>query len=446
MTEVLKYLSFDQSALFSRATSQPFEEENPLGRQMQKFLTSMVTDGIIAVNKPAGRTSAQVLRSLQGTFGKSEFFADHLAAEKAYAQHQDKRQSDTRRWRKNRKADTQVKLGHGGTLDPMATGVLIVGVGKGTKRLSSYLDCTKEYEAVAIFGISTDSYDKEGKITARKPYGHITREAVEGVLDKFRGDIFQRPPMFSALNLNGKRLYEYAREGIPIPVEIKKRPCTISSLEITKFEPGDSGHKWEYPTREASEVEKATAKAYQEIGMGADQVEDLKSGIDLGPNAVSDEEFAVAEKRKATAQAVRAERLAKRSKKYYDQKNGIRTAEEDKKDENKEGQEDAEGEPESEREPTPPPPQPVYHEEGKPPVVHLKMTVSRGTYVRSIAHDIGEALGSAATLVALTRSRQGEYELGKNVIPWEDFSSEDGAWVAQVKESLEKSQESSDQF
>ncbi|RVD84585.1 uncharacterized protein DFL_006326 [Arthrobotrys flagrans] len=400
----------------------------------------MVTDGIIAVNKPAGRTSAQVLRNLQVTFGKSEFFADHLEAQKAYAAHQDKRHSYTRRSRKNRKGDTQVKLGHGGTLDPMATGVLIVGVGNGTKRLSSYLDCTKEYEAVAIFGISTDTYDKEGQITARKPYGHITKEAVEGVLDKFRGDICQRPPMFSALNLNGKRLYEYAREGIPIPVEIKKRPCTISSLEITKFEAGDSGHEWEYPTREASEVDKAAAKAYQELGMGVDKEEDLKSGIDLGPNAVSDQEFEAAEKRKATAHAVRTERLAKRSKKYYDQKNGIETPQEEKK----EGE--GEGEAESEREPTPPPPPPVYHEEGKPPVVHLKMTVSRGTYVRSIAHDIGEALGSAATLVALTRSRQGEYELGKNVIAWEDFKPGNDAWVEQVKESLAKSQEDADQF
>ncbi|KAK6527973.1 hypothetical protein TWF281_009232 [Arthrobotrys megalospora] len=414
---------------------------------MQKFFTSMVTDGIIAVNKPAGRTSAQVLRNLQVTFGKSEFFADHLAAQQDFAAHQDKRQSDTRRWRKNKKGDTQVKLGHGGTLDPMATGVLIVGVGKGTKRLSNYLDCTKEYEAVAIFGISTDSYDKEGKITARKPYGHITREAVEGVLDKFRGDIFQRPPMFSALNLNGKRLYEYAREGIPIPVEIKKRPCTISSLEITKFEAGDSGHEWEYPTMEASEVEKATAKAYQELGMGADKEEDLKSGIDLDPGTVTDEDFAAAEKRKATAQAVRTERLAKRSKKYYDQKNGIASPEEGKKDEKKkEGEETAEAEAESEKEPTPPPPQPVYHEDGKPAVVHLKMTVSRGTYVRSIAHDIGQALGSAATLVALTRSRQGEYELGKNVIAWEDFKPGNDAWVQQVKESLEKSQEDASQF
>ncbi|KAK6345184.1 hypothetical protein TWF718_007110 [Orbilia javanica] len=404
---------------------------------MQKLFKSMVTDGIIAVNKPAGRTSAQVLRNLQVTFGKSEFFSDHLEAQKAYAAHQDKRQSDTRRWRKNKKGDTQVKLGHGGTLDPMATGVLIVGVGKGTKRLSSYLDCTKEYEAVAIFGISTDSYDKEGKITSRKPYGHVTKEAVEGVLDKFRGDIYQRPPMFSALNLNGKRLYEYAREGIPIPVEIKKRPCTISSLEITKFEAGDSGHQWEYPTMEASEVDKAAAKAYQELGMGADVEEDLKRGIDLGPNAVSDQEFEAAEKRKATAQAVRTERLAKRSKKYYDQKNGTEAS--------KEGEE-AKSEGESEKEPTPPPPQPVYHEEGKPPVVHLKMTVSRGTYVRSIAHDIGEALGSAATLVALTRSRQGEYELGKNVIAWEDFKPGNDAWVEQVKESLAKSQEEAEQF
>lgn len=77
----------------------------------------------------------------------------------------------------------------------MVAGVLIAGVGRGTKRLSEFLDCTKEYEATAIFGANTDTYDYEGKITTRKPYGHITREVVEGMLDAFRGDIMQKPPM-----------------------------------------------------------------------------------------------------------------------------------------------------------------------------------------------------------------------------------------------------------
>ncbi|KAF3914794.1 hypothetical protein ABW20_dc0101975 [Dactylellina cionopaga] len=385
----------------------------------------MATDGIIAVNKPGGRTSAQLIRDIQRIFKNSEYFSEQLQADKSHKDYMDKTYSNTRqkgkRWGK--------------------TGVLILGLGSGTKKLQKYLDCTKEYEAVAIFGASTDSYDREGKITSRKPYSHITREAVEGVLDKFRGDIFQRPPMFSALNLNGKRLYEYAREGIPIPVEIKKRPCTISSLEITDFEEGKSGHKWEYPTEEASEMEKAAMEAYQKVGMNPElkESEDLKAGLELDPTIVSDADVAAGEKRKADVE----EKKANKKQRYYDRKKAAAAAKAEAENGNKEGEsaEVVEGEDE-EKEDTPPPPQPVYHEDGKPPVVHLKMTVSRGTYVRSIVHDIGEALGSAATLVALKRSRQGEYEVGQNVIDWEDFiSDKEEVWAKQVQEELEKQRE-----
>ncbi|EPS44726.1 hypothetical protein H072_1263 [Dactylellina haptotyla CBS 200.50] len=415
----------------------------------------MVTNGIIAVNKPGGRTSAQLLRELQSVFNKSDFFADHLEAQKQHNDFKDKQQSFTRKNRRNRGKAENVKLGHGGTLDPMATGVMIVGVGTGTKRLNTFLDCTKEYEAVAIFGASTDTYDREGKITARKPYGHITREAVEGVLDKFRGDIFQRPPIFSALNLNGKRLYEYAREGLPLPVEIKKRPCNISSLEIIDFEEGSSGHKWSYPTEEATEIEKAASEAYQNMGMEGKEGEDIKGGLELSSMSKEDLEAGIAAGEKRKAEEI--ERKETKRKRYYDRKAAAKAAVveaaiaeaegklasgEVSKGETEEGEKEAEeavegeGEGEGEKEPTPPPPMPVYHEDGKPPVVHLRMTVSRGTYVRSIVHDIGHALGSAATLVALTRSRQGDYALGQNVIDWADFTEGD-AWVEKVRKELE---------
>ncbi|KAK6543104.1 hypothetical protein TWF694_007025 [Orbilia ellipsospora] len=357
----------------------------------------------------------------------------------------DRKASFTRQNRRGKNKPEQVKLGHGGTLDPMATGVLIVGVGQGTKRLNSFLDCSKEYEAVAIFGASTDSYDKEGKITERKPYGHITREAVEGVLDKFRGDIFQRPPIYSALNLNGKRLYEYAREGLPLPVEIKKRPCTVSSLEIIDYEEGNSGHQWEYPTEEATELEKVASEAYQNMGLEGEG-DEIKAGISL--SAVSKEGLAAGvaagEKRKSDAE----EKKASKRKKYYERKgpkpaaaaaegkeDGANEAE-GKGEEQDEGN-SAEAQAEEATEATPPPPEPIYHEEGKPPVVHLRMSVSRGTYVRSLVHDIGHALGSAATLVALKRTRQGDYEIGKNVIEWEDFAEGNNAWEEKVAKELE---------
>jgi tRNA pseudouridine55 synthase len=89
-----------------------------------------------------------------------------------------------------------MKMGHGGTLDPMATGVLIVGVGSGTKKLNQFLGGWKEYETTCVFGTVTDSYDAEGKILRRTPTEHITQVAVEKALEDFKGDIEQQPPMY----------------------------------------------------------------------------------------------------------------------------------------------------------------------------------------------------------------------------------------------------------
>lgn len=86
-------------------------------------------------------------------------------------------------------------MGHGGTLDPMATGILIIGVGSGTKLLHQKLSGTKEYEAICVFGTVTDSYDAEGKILRREPTEHITKAKIEEALEHFRGEILQQPPM-----------------------------------------------------------------------------------------------------------------------------------------------------------------------------------------------------------------------------------------------------------
>jgi hypothetical protein len=88
------------------------------------------------------------------------------------------------------------KMGHGGTLDPLASGVLVVGVGSGTKKLQDFLGGWKEYETTCVFGIVTDSYDAEGKILQRTSTANITREAVETALESFKGEIQQRPPMY----------------------------------------------------------------------------------------------------------------------------------------------------------------------------------------------------------------------------------------------------------
>ncbi|MDQ7024475.1 MAG: tRNA pseudouridine(55) synthase TruB [Anaerolineae bacterium] len=126
------------------------------------------------------------------------------------------------------------KVGHAGTLDPMATGVLVVCVGQAT-RLSSYaMKSKKEYRATVHLGIETDTYDAEGKTVATTDSSHITQEQVESVLGDFRGAIQQLPPMYSAIKKDGKKLYELARQGKAIDVEA--RPVTLYSIDIVVWD------------------------------------------------------------------------------------------------------------------------------------------------------------------------------------------------------------------
>lgn len=128
---------------------------------------------------------------------------------------------------------TKIKqIGHTGTLDPFAVGVLPICIGKAT-RLIEYLDDDKEYLATVQFGKDTDTYDLDGTVT--KTYDKkITQEDLISILDDFRGEIEQLPPIYSAIKVNGKKLYEYARKGEE--VEIKPRKVFISKLELENFD------------------------------------------------------------------------------------------------------------------------------------------------------------------------------------------------------------------
>lgn len=128
---------------------------------------------------------------------------------------------------------TKIKqIGHTGTLDPFAVGVLPICIGKAT-RLIEYLDDDKEYLATVQFGKDTDTYDLDGTVT--KTYDKkITQEDLISILDDFQGEIEQLPPIYSAIKVNGKKLYEYARNGEE--VEIKPRKVFISMLELENFD------------------------------------------------------------------------------------------------------------------------------------------------------------------------------------------------------------------
>lgn len=128
------------------------------------------------------------------------------------------------------------KVGHGGTLDPMATGVLPIFVGGATKAVDIIPDTDKSYRGGFRLGFTSDTQDIWGKLS-ESGNNTVSREAVETVLERFRGDIMQIPPMYSALKVNGQKLCDLARQGIVI--EREARPITISKLELTGFDGTD---------------------------------------------------------------------------------------------------------------------------------------------------------------------------------------------------------------
>ena len=385
-----------------------------------------IVEGVFAINKPPSISSAQVIRNLQSHFNPSKLFAPWIAAERA---HRDAEPPRERRRRKDK--SIQVKIGHGGTLDPMATGVLIMGIGMGTKQLQGFLECTKSYEATVLFGAATDTYDVLGKVLRRAEYKHVTKESVEKVLARFRGNIMQRPPIYSALRMQGKRLYEYAREGKEIPREIQERPVKVEELEIVEWLDGGT-HASNLPKEEA-EVE---AKEL------AEKVLKLDGAVSISEKAVGKDINGVKRKRE------------------LDDIDDVRISHK------KQAQEDEEVDPQtlmsgalqSPDEKPPYPAEPVdsatvhtdNHESSQqtslppdkgPPAVKLRMTVTSGFYVRSLAHDLGEAVGSLACMSELVRTRQGDFELGRNVMQYEELGKGEDVWGPQVEKLLEEWEE-----
>jgi tRNA pseudouridine55 synthase len=172
--------------------------------------------GIFAVNKPAGCTSFDVVARVRKLL-HSHFFPP----------------------RPNVQPPSQlaIKVGHGGTLDPFATGLLVIGVGDGCKQMKTYLSGSKEYVATAMLGIETDTLDITGKQTKQLSYEHVTQQKLEQALTQFHGDIMQRPPMYSAVHHQGERLYILARKNKLEGVEVAPRKITIYRLKLIEFAP-----------------------------------------------------------------------------------------------------------------------------------------------------------------------------------------------------------------
>ena len=137
--------------------------------------------------------------------------------------------------RKIRKEINLKKIGHGGTLDPLATGVLPIAIGNATRLLEYVLNHSKTYIAEIEIGKTSNTYDSEGDFSNQKPYDHITKSIIDVELNNFKGIINQTPPIFSAIKKDGVRMYQLARQGID--VKIPSRQVEIKALELKKYNP-----------------------------------------------------------------------------------------------------------------------------------------------------------------------------------------------------------------
>lgn len=162
-----------------------------------------ITGEIIAVDKPLGWTSFDAVKRIRGAI-------------------------------RRRLGVKKFKVGHAGTLDPLATGVLIICTGRATRRITELQEGMKEYVAEITLGATTPSFDLETEIDATYPYGHVTLEGIARVLPRFTGRVMQVPPVFSAVKVDGKRAYSFARKGKE--VELKPKALEIREIEILDYQ------------------------------------------------------------------------------------------------------------------------------------------------------------------------------------------------------------------
>lgn len=163
-----------------------------------------ITGEILLIDKPLGWTSFQAVKRLRGALSR-------------------------------RLKIKKFKIGHAGTLDPLATGVMVVCTGRATKQIERLQAGVKEYIATIRLGATTPSYDLETEIDAHFDISHITRQKVEAVLETFIGEIEQIPPIFSAVKVDGKRAYSLARKGRS--PELKPKHLIIDEIELLEFAP-----------------------------------------------------------------------------------------------------------------------------------------------------------------------------------------------------------------
>lgn len=330
-------------------------------------------EGVFAINKPPGATSRFVLDRVNRVLSNTPIFQESIQ------QLQDSRKEcGGRRWR-----TTKLKMGHGGTLDPLAEGVLVIGVGSGTKTLGEYTNgSVKMYECVGLLGGSTTTGDSEGELIQKSANDFITTDILNETRDKMVGVIDQTPPIFSALKMDGKPLYEYARQGLPLPRAIKSREVNVYDIQL-KDDCLSTNHDYRFLKSQLDED-------------GETLVTKLSKNPTLNDHPVP-----------------------------YAREWLLKAKEEGKS---------------VETEPLHLVPDGVDYEsdEYRAPIIHFDAKVSSGTYIRSLLSDFGRAMGSSSYMVKLVRWNQGEWDLKKNVFEVDDFEKyKPVIWVPVMKRVFE---------
>ncbi|KAJ2810641.1 pseudouridine synthase pus4 [Coemansia furcata] len=297
--------------------------------------------GVFAVNKPPGISCAGLLDYFKRNITKgadSMSFSEHFDREQALRAKVDSQNKKPRR----RFVPSNIRVGHGGTLDVEAAGVLVFGINNGCKQLGEYLVGGKSYLATGLLGVATESYDAEGNVTHIDP-ALVPASRILDAIPRFIGDIMQRPPIYSAIKLDGKRLYEYARGGEHPPTEIKSRKVTVGDVKLLYYENHAAGGE----------------KMGRQVMLPADYANYYATGrYQWQPNA-----------------------------------DGPLVG------------------------------QPLLAFANRPAAPRFQLLIDSGggVYVRSLIHDLGQAVGSAATMVSLVRMSQGPLRLDRDTINPEDL-------------------------
>lgn len=211
-----------------------------------------MTEGILVIDKPDGITSHDVVARVRKRFKMK-------------------------------------KVGHAGTLDPLATGVLVVLLGKATKLSNKFTAFDKAYRATMVLGTKTTTADMQGEIIDQRPYEHITAEQISEVLKNFRGEIDQIPPMFSAVKHKGRKLYELARKGI----EVEREPRRISIHKLLVHDIRLPEIKFYVECSKGTYIRQLAADVGEALGCGAciSQIQRTKVGRFILEDAVTLEDM-----------------------------------------------------------------------------------------------------------------------------------------------------------